>query len=396
MANSDLELERLLDEDVAPDIPAPKLIPTGWLIFLVLFAGFDVVCFVIGRVPWTGGTDGLHRLDIVFTLVIGTLVGFAVSLITEAVATSRAAALGLSREDSDLVADELSVLTRQHRIGRASVLTLIAAVWVICGIIAGLLFRHASLPVATVYVALHALVGLAIPVCWRNFKRSSAEFQVWLDEKNGAFEPEAAARAKAHRKHVAELIDVVRTAEDELRERCDTMPRVPAPIYLQPHAMWVLPALAIIVDIILLASPDARSAALAVDKAGVLLALWRMLGLWIQGCIVVGVVWALMSWYYVDIADQVSRQRDARDWSAGGLATYAVEAVIAALFVSVLIGLILIGGWAAPFVLWNLLLPTPILYGVLKDIKDTADEHYDRNIRKRADAIGPAPGKAGE
>jgi len=57
----------LLDEPVGQR-PPPMLVPWGWRIFFVLLAGFDIVCLLVGRVPWTG-EHGLDRAAILLILI---------------------------------------------------------------------------------------------------------------------------------------------------------------------------------------------------------------------------------------------------------------------------------------------------------------------------------------
>jgi Flp pilus assembly protein TadB len=384
MATSDLELEQLLDEDALPNQRPPAPVPWGWCAFLVVLAGFDLVCLIWGRVPWSGGLD---RADALLGIVVGFAFGFVLSLLAEAVAASHATEIGLSAQEMELVADELSVLTRPHRPGRATVLPLVALAFILCWLLAWRAFPEAWLPASVVFVALHALAGLATPVLWRNYRRANADFQVWLDARNAAIDAEAARRTQARRKRIAELTERVREAEDEIRRRLDAVPRVPPPPYLQPLAMWALPAVAIVLDIVLLCAPGFREAALGAAGAW-WQQLWRMLVLWVQGCVAIGVIWALLSWYYLAVSDQVGRLWAGRDWS-NGFAAIAIELLMALFAALVLIGLL--GGWAPRFVIWNLLAPAPLLVGVLRDIRDTAQEHYDRNVRDRAEAGGAAP-----
>jgi len=386
MSDLEPELEPLLDEAPA-DRPPPVLVPWGWRLFFLLLAGFDVVCLLIGRVPWSGGKHGLDRADTLLTLVVGLGVGIAISLLAEALAADRAREIGLRPDEARLVADELSILTRPSRAGRASIVPLIALVWIICTLFARFAFRHAALPSATVFLALHALTGLALPVLWRTYQTAHDDFQAWLDDKSAPFDPEAAERAAAHRARVAEITRRIRRAEDELRERLDKMPRVAPPLYLAPKAMWVPLVLALLLDLYLLFSPDARAAALAVKSAGPGRLIWSMLGLWVEGCVLIGIVYALVAWYYVAIADQASRRWSGRDWS-GGLAAIAVEIVIGGMALALLLGLV---GWHARFVLWNVLIAAPLLIGVLADIRDNAAQHHERSTKQRLTTASPAP-----
>ena len=387
MTAHDSELDALLDEPV-PDRPPPILVPWGWRIFFVLLAGFDVVCLLKGRVPWSGGERGLDRVDTLVILVIGIAVGLAIALIAEAVAASRAARIGLTAEEARLVADDLSILTRPSRAGRMSIVPLVALVWIVCTLFARLIFREASLPAATVFIALHALTGLALPVLWRSYETAHDEFQVWLDEKNAPFDPLAAERAAAHRAHLLDIRRRIHAADDELKERLDKMPRVAPPGYLQPWAMWITPGLALLLDIGLVSSPGTREIALAAKGAGVGKLLWSMLGLWVESCVLIGVVYAVLAWYYQSIGDQVSRQWHGRDWS-GGLAAVAIEALYGGLALALLLSLLL--GWPARFIVWNVLIAAPLLIGVLADIRKTAAEHHERSVQDRAEEVGPPP-----
>jgi hypothetical protein len=387
MTAHDPELDALLDEP-APDRPAPVLVPWGWRIFFVLLAGFDIVCLLRGRVPLSGGERGLDRIDTLVILVIGVAVGLAISLVAEAVAASRAAQIGLTAEEARLVADDLSILTRPSRAGRVSIVPLVALVLIVCTFLAKLIFSDASLSAATVFIALHALTGLALPVLWRSYETAHDEFQSWLDEKNAPFDPLAARRAAAHRARFAGILGRVRAAEDDLKERLDKMPRVAPPVYLQPWAMWVTPALALLLDIVLLFSPGTREAALAATGAGVGKLIGSLLGLWVESCVLLGVVYAVLAWYYQAIGDQVSRQWHGRDWS-GGLAAVAIEVLYGALALAVLFSLL--WGWHARFVVWNVLIAAPLLFGVLADIRKTAAEHHERSVHERADEAGPPP-----
>jgi hypothetical protein len=286
------------------------------------------------------------------------------------------------------VADELSILTRPSRVGRAGVVPLIALVWVLCTLLARCVFPEASLPATTVFVALHTLAGLALPILWRSHQAFRVEFLAWLDERNAPFDPAAATRAAAHRARVAGLVARIRQAEDGTRQRLFGMARGAPPVYLVPQAMWAPLALALLLDIILLVSPGAREAALAARSAGVPLVLWRTVCLWIGSLILVGVAYSLLAWYYTQIGDQVGRQWSARDWS-GGVGAVAVEVLYGGLAVALLLSLLL--GWHARFVVWNLLAATPLLIGVLRDIRDIAAQHYRDSINERADEAGPAP-----
>jgi len=387
MTDHDPELEALLDEP-PPDRPAPLLVPWGWRIFFVLLAGFDIVCLLKGRVPLSGGERGLDRVDTLVILVIGIAVGLAISLIAEAVASSRAAQIGLTAEEARLVADDLSILTRPSRAGRMSIVPLVALVLIVCTLFAKLMFRDASLPSATVFIALHALTGLALPVLWRSYQTAHDEFQVWLDEKNAPFDPLAAERATAHRARLADILRRVRTAEDELKARLDRTPHVAPPFYLQPWAMWITPALALVLDIGLLFSPSTREVALAAKGAGIGKLIWSLLGLWVESCVLIGVVYAVLAWYYQAIGDQVSRQWHARDWS-GGLAAVAIEALYGGLLLAVLFSLL--WGWHTRLIVWNVLIATPLLIGVLADIRKTAADHHERSVLDRAEEVGPPP-----
>ncbi len=392
MTAHDPELDELLGEPAA-DRPAPVLVPWGWRLFLVLLAGFDVVCLVVGRVPWSGGARGLDRLDTLLILLVGTAMGLAIGLVAEAVAASRAAQLGLTAQEARLAADELSILTRPARPSRVSIVPLVALIWILCTLLARFVFREASLPASTVFIALHALTGLALPVLWRSYQNAHYEFQVWLDEKNTPFEAAAAERAAAHRARVEALRARVQAAEDELQERLGKMPRVAPPPYLAPWAMWIPLAAAVVLDIFLLASPEARAAAIGVPGAGVGKLIWSTLGLWVQSCVLIGVVYALLAWYYQSIADQVSRQWQGRDWS-GGLAAVAIEALYGGLVLVILAGLLL--GWHSRLVSWNIVAAAPLLIGVLVDIRRTAADHHERSVQQRAEEVGPPPKRKAE
>ncbi|MBM3498176.1 MAG: hypothetical protein FJX74_05850 [Armatimonadetes bacterium] len=385
MATHDPELSELLDEPPAGRA-APVLVPWGWRIFFVLLAGFDLVCLIAGRVPWSGGARGLDRLDTLVILLVGTGLGLVIGLVAEAVAASRAAQLGLTAEESRLIADDLSILTRPSRSSRVSIVPLVALVWVLCTLAAKLVFREASLPATTVFIALHALTGLALPVLWRSYQSAYGEFQAWLDAKNAPFDAEAARRAAAHRARLADLRDRVHVAEDELKERLDKLPRVAPPGYLAPWAVWIPTGLALLLDAYLLCSPEARAA--AVDGGGAGKLIWLALGLWVQSCIVIGIAYAFIAWYYQSIADQASRQWHGRDWS-GGVSVVAIEALFGGLALALLAGLAL--GWHVRFVAWNILAATPLLLGVLTDIRRLAVEHHERSVEQRAHEAGPPP-----
>ncbi|MGQ9732520.1 MAG: hypothetical protein ACUVX8_14760 [Candidatus Zipacnadales bacterium] len=387
MSTTDYELEPSLEEDVV-DRPPPQLVPTGWRLFFVLLAGFDIVCFLLGRVPWTGERHGLDRLDTLLVLVVGVGLGGVIGLLAEAIAASRATAIGLSPAEMALAADELSILTRPPRPTRLSIVPLVAAVLIACTLVARIAFAEASLPAVTVFFALHVLTGLAIPVLVRSYRRAHDEFQVWLDEKNAPFDAEAAKRVALHRTRVAEIITKIRATEDELRSRLDQMPRVAPPCYLQPLLMWVPFGLAVLLDFLLLASPATRDAALGSQGMNWWTLLWRIIVLWVQSCVLMGIVWALLSWYYVDIADQASRQWRGRDWS-GGPSAIAIELVYGGVALAFAISLLL--GWGARFATWNALAATPLLVGVLTDIRNTAAEHYQRSVRDRTTEAGPPP-----
>lgn len=380
---TDRELEQLLDEDSVAHQPVPLLIPWGWRIFLVLLLGFDLVCLVIGKVPWVGG---LGRGDVVLAIFFGLGLGLVFSLLAEAIAMSRAIELGLTGEEVDLAAGELSVLTRPVRPGRITILPIIAAIFVVSWLLAKLAFSGSPVATGTLYVVLHAVVGLAVPVLIRSYKRADAAFDAWLDGKNAPLDAEAAKRTKERQEKLEEVTQGIRDAEGTYRERIDAMPRVPPPLYLQPLAIWAIPVLALILDIVLLSVPGWREVALSKKDAGGWLMIWRMICLWVQGCVVIGVVWALLSWYYLAVSDQASRQWSGRDWS---VAAVAIEVAMGGLVIGLLVGIL--AGWEPRFVMFNLLAPAPILIGVLRDIRDTAEEHYDRNVRKRAEEVGPPP-----
>jgi hypothetical protein len=388
MTAHDPELDQLLDEPLG-DRPPPMLVPWGWRIFFALLIGLDIVCLLVGRVPWSGAPHGLDRVDVLLILVVGTALGLGTAVAAETIAASRAATLGLTAEEARLAADELSILTRPLRAGRASIVPLVALVWIVCTLLARFVFRGASLPAATVFIALHSLAGLALPVLWRSYQQAHEDFQLWLDEKNAPFDPLAAERVAAHRAHTDGLHGRVRAAEDELKERLDRMPRVAPPVYLVPWAMVVPPALALVLDLILLFSPGAREAVLGVN-AGVGKLVWSTLGLWIESCVLIGVLYAVLAWYYASIADQVSRQWPGRDWS-GGLGAVAIEVLYGSLLLAVLLSLIL--GGHARFVMWNVAAATPLLIGVLADIRNTAAQHHQRSVEQRAGDAGPPPPK---
>jgi len=388
MSTEDRELEDLLGEPVTVDRPAPQLIPWGWRVYFILLLGFDLVCLLIGRVPWSGGEQGLGRADAVLAIVVGLGLGALIALLAEAIAASRATQIGLSAEEAALGADELSILTRPQRPGRSSFVMLGAAICILCALFVKFAFQGASLPAGTVFVGLHVLTGLAIPVLWRKFTRANEAFLAWVDEKNAPFDEAAAERAAARRARLDDITARIHQAEDELRERLDSMPRIPPPWYLAPEAMWAVLALAVVLDVILLFSPGARAAALDAQSAGVLRLLWSTLGLVLQGCVLIGIVWAFLSWYYVAISDQVSRLWTGRDWS-GGLGAIAVEIVMAGMAIALTASLLV--GWGPRFLMWNLLAPAFLLVGVLRDIRDTADEHYQRSLKKRAAEAGPTP-----
>lgn len=388
MSTDDQELEDLLGEPLVVDRPPPQLIPWGWRIFLLLLFGFDLVCLLIGRVPWSGGEEGLSRADAVLAIVVGLGLGALIALLAEAVAVSRAARIGLTAEELALAADELSILTRPRRPGRMSFVLLGAAICVLCALFAKFAFKGAGLTSATVFVGVHVVTGLAIPVLWRKFTRANEGFEAWMDDKNAPFDEEAAKRAAAHRERLGDITRRIHEAEDRLRERLDQMPRIAPPWYLVPEAMWAPLGLAILLDLILLFSPGARSVAVGVQDASVLRLAWGMVALAIQGCVLVGIVWAFLSWYYVAISDQVSRQWAGRDWS-GGLGAVAIELLMAAMAIAIIASLL--AGWGPRFVVWNLLAPALILTGVVRDIRDAADEHYQRSLKKRAAEAGPTP-----
>jgi hypothetical protein len=386
MTAHDSELDALLD-DAPTHRPVPMLVPWGWRIFFALLAGFDLICLIVGRVPWTG-RPGLDRLDTLVILLVGTGLGLAIALAAEAVAASRAAQLGLTPEESRLIADDLSILTRPSRPSRVSIVPLVALVWVLCTLLAKLVFRGASLPPSTVFIALHALTGLALPVLWRSYQSAHDEFQAWLDERNAPYDPAAAGRAAARRARLADLRGRVHEAEDALQERLSKLPRVAPPPYLVPWGMWIPLGLALLVDAYLLSSSVARTAALGGDASGIGRLIWATLGLWVQSCVVIGVVYAFLAWYYQSIADQTSRQWHGRDWS-GALGAVGVEALYGGLALALLAGLIF--GWHARFVLWNTIAATPLLIGVLTDIRKAAAEHHERSVQERADEAGPPP-----
>jgi hypothetical protein len=388
MSTDDQELEELLAEATTVDRPPPQLIPWGWRAFLIVLLGFDLVCLLIARVPWSGGEQGLGRADAVLAIVVGLGLGALIALLAEAVAASRAAQIGLTVEEAALAADELSILTRPRRPGRASFVMLGAVVCVLCALFVKFAFKGAGLPTGTVFVGLHVVTGLAVPVLWRKFALANEAFEIWMAEKNAPFDEAAAKRAAAYRARMDDIVARVRQAEDELRERLDRMPRVPAPWYLVPEAMWAVLALAVVVDLILLFSPGTRALALGVENPSVYRLIWSTFGLVLQGCVLIGVIWALLSWYYVAISDQVSRLWAGRDWS-GGLSAVAVEILMAGMAVPLLASLLV--GWAPRFVTWNLLAPAFLLVAVLRDIRDTADEHYRRSLKKRATEAGPTP-----
>jgi hypothetical protein len=388
MSTVDREFEDLLGESGVTDRPAPLLIPWGWRLFFILLLGFDLVCLFIGRVPWSGGAQGLDRADAVLSIVVGLGLGAVIALLAEAVAASRAAQFGLTAEEAALAADELSILTRPRRPGRASFVMLGALICILCALFAKFAFKQAGLPAATVFVGLHAVTGLAIPVLWRKFIWANETFLAWMDEKNAPFDEAAAERAAAHRARLGEITARVHEAEDRLRERLDRMSRVPPPWYLLPKAMWVLPAIAVLLDLLLLFSPGARATALGVGNASVLRLIGGALGVGLQGCVLIAVIWALLSWYYVSISDQVSRQWAGRDWS-GGLSAVAVEVIVGGMAIAVIASLL--AGWGPRFLIWNLLAPSFLLVGVLRDIRDTANEHHDRGLKRRAAEAGATP-----
>jgi hypothetical protein len=388
MSTDDQELQELLGEPSVVDRAPPQLIPWGWRVFLGLLLGFDVVCLLIGRVPWSGGEHGLGRDDLVLAILVGLALGALIALLAEAVAASRAAQIGLTAEEAALAADELSILTRPRRPGRMSFVLLGAVICVLCALFAKFAFKDASLPAATVFVGLHVVTGLAIPVLWRKFTQANYAFEVWVDQKNAAFDEQAAKRAAGHQERLDDITRRIHEAEDGLRERLDRMPRSAPPWYLVPEAMWVPLGLAVVLDLILLFSPGARAIALDIQNASVLRLIWGVLALAIQGCVLIGIIWGFLSWYYMAVSDQISRQWAGRDWS-GGLGAVAIELLMAGMTVAILAALL--AGWMPRFVVWNLLAPAFLLVGVLRDIRDTAEEHYLRTLKKHAAEAGPTP-----
>lgn len=387
MSAPNAHFDELLDEPTDFRSP-PVLVPWGWRLFFALLAGFDIVCLIIGHVPWSGGVRGLDRFETLVIVVVGIGIGLLIAIAAEAVAANRAAKIGLTPQEAALAADDLSILTRPSRAGRASVVPIIALVWVVCTLLAKFVFQGASLPATTVFIGLHALTGLALPVLWRSYKMAHYEFQVWLDEKNAPFDAAAQERTARHRARLAYIRRRIYEAEDSLRERLAKMPRVAPPRYLLPWAMWIPPALALLLDLFLLGSPEAREIALAAKGAGVGKLIWSTLGLWVESCVLIGVVYGLLAWYYQSIADQVSRQWQGRDWS-GGLAAVAIEVLYGGIALALLVSLAL--GWQSRFIVWNVLAATPLLVGVLADIRATAAEHHERSVQHRAEQVGPAP-----
>jgi hypothetical protein len=198
---------------------------------------------------------------------------------------------------------------------------------------------------------------------------------VWLDERNAPFDPGAAQRAAEHRARLADIRARIEAGEQALRERLDRTPRVPPPWYLCPEAAWLIPLPALVLDLVILFSPGARGWV----HGSVGAALWGMLVHWIWGAIAIAILWALLSWYYVEVSDQVSRRWAGRDWSEGA-SSLALELALGLIALALLVGLV--GGGGLRFACWNLVAPSFLLYGVLRDIRDTAREHYGRSLGK--------------
>ncbi len=372
MATTDHDLDELLGAPPPADAHAPRLIPWGWQAFLLAVAVVDVLCFVAGYVPWSGGRQGLHRGDVVAAAVLGLALGGALGLLLTWAAARRAERLGVTAEEAALAADELPFASGAQRMTDIAGSLGLAALLIVVGALSAAVFTGARHWAAFALASLNGIAGMVVPFLWHRFPRANAAFYVWLDERNAPFDREAAARAAAHRARLAEIRDRIEAGEKARRARLDRLPRVPPPWYVSPTVVWAPLALAALLDILLLFSPG-----LAHMGAGRVV--WRMIVHWVWGAIGTGLLWGLLSWNYVEVGDQVSRRWSARDWSAG-ISAIILEVALGLIGLALLVGLF--GDWALRLACWNLIAPTFLLTWLLRDIRRTAREHYGRSAVK--------------
>ncbi len=375
MATDDRDLDELLDAEPAA-APAPRLVSWGWGLFLLALTVADLLCLIVGTVPWSGGQQGLHREGTFGLVVVGLVLGAAWGLLLTWAISRRSARFGVTDDEAALAGDEFDLLMGARRetsaLGRLGFWGLFVCAGVLTALFVG--GPHGATPFVLLFS--NGVGGLALPLLWRRFRRANAVFRVWLDERNAPFDPAAADRAAAHRERVADIRARLEAGERTWRERLARFPRVPPPWYVSPSALWAPLVLAVLVDVVLLFAP--RGAHLT--AGGVV---GHVLVSWFWGAIGWAVIWGLLSWSYIEVADQVSRRWSARDWSAG-LSAIGLEVALGLIAVFFLAGLF--GGWAVRLVCWNLIAPSFAMTWLIRDIRRTAREHYARSMGRQPSA----------